>query len=497
MAKFILGIDLGTTITKAVILDHDAKVMASVSVENKLYYPQPGWVEQDPDEILDVIQRAVGEVFKNSRIIPEDIEAIGISNQMATTIFWNKYSGKAIGRAISWQDIRTIQICERITQKYDQEIKKRTGTNIVTNSSASKILWLMENDRAIQKGLANGELLFGTIDTWLVWKLSGGEAFITDISNSSLGLLFNTHTLTYDDWLINEFGIPREILPEIRSSSEIYAYTRPELFFNARIPIAAVCGDQFAAIFGQACYQLGTIHCNLGTGSGLTLNTGNQFVNPIKGIQSPILWAIDGKITRGFGSWTNFSGSAIQWLRDELGIINDFNDAEIMASRVPDSGGVYFVPSFSGISGPHDDPYARGTIFGISQNTSKNHLVRAALEAMAFQVRDSFDSLQQVSKIAINNVRVGGGGAKNDLLMQFLANILGIVVERPVVSESSVLGAAFLAGLATGFWESTEQTQSLVHMDRSWKPEISKEQRDQLFHGWNKAIERSSGWLKD
>jgi glycerol kinase len=497
MSKYILGIDLGTTITKAVIFDHDAKIKASVSLENKLYYPQPGWVEQDPDEILEVIQRVVGEVFKNSRIIPEDIEAIGISNQMATTIFWNKFTGEAIGRAISWQDNRTIQICERLSQKYDSEIKKRTGVNIAINCSAAKILWLMENDRAIQKGLANGELNFGTIDTWLVWKLSAGEAFITDISNSSLGLFFNTHTLTYDDWLMNEFGIPREILPEIRSSSEIYAYTKPELFFNSRIPIASVCGDQFAAIFGQACYKSGTIHCNLGTGSGLTLNTGNQFIPQIKGIQSPILWAIDGNITRGFGSWTNFSGSAIQWLRDELGIINDFNDAEIMASRVPDSGGVYFVPSFSGLSGPYDDPYARGTIFGIAQKTSKNHLIRAALEAIAFQVRGSFDLLNQVSSISINNVRVGGGGAKNELLMQFLANILGIVVERPLVSESSVLGAAFLAGLATGFWESTEQTQSLVQIDRTWKPEISKDQRDQLYYGWNKAIERSIGWLND
>ncbi|MEL7657502.1 MAG: FGGY-family carbohydrate kinase, partial [Bacillota bacterium] len=302
--------------------------------------------------------------------------------------------------------------------------------------------------------------------------------------------------LTYDDWLMNEFGIPREILPEIRSSSEIYAYTRPDLFFNARIPISAVCADQFAAIFGQACYKSGTIHCNLGTGSGLTLNTGNRLIPPVKGVQSPVLWAIDGKITRGFGSWTNFSGSAIQWLRDELGIIHNFNDAEIMASRVPDSGGVYFVPSFSGLSGSNDDPYARGTIFGIAQNTSKNHLVRAALDAMAFQVRGSFDLLHEVSKISITNVRVGGGGAKNELLMQILANILGIVVERPLVSESSVLGAAFLAGLATGYWESTEQTQSLVQIDRTWEPELSKDQRDRLYTGWTRAIERSAGWLK-
>jgi glycerol kinase len=496
MAKYILGIDIGTSLTKAVIINQKAQIMASVSLENKLYYPRPGWVEQDPEEILDVTLKAVGEVFKNSRIIPEDIEAIGISNQMATTIFWNKYTGEAIGRAISWQDNRSLQICERLSQDFESEIKKRTGTNIVTNCSATKIRWLMENDRAIQKGLAKGELLFGTIDTWLVWKLSAGEAFITDISNTSLSLLFNTHTLTYDDWLIDELEIPREILPEIRSSSEIYAYTDPNLFFDARIPIAAVCGDQFAAIFGQACYQPGAIHCNLGTGSGLTLNTGNQLIQPVKGIVSPILWAIDGKITRGFGSWTNFSGTALQWLRDELGIIHDFNDVEIMASRVPDSGGVYFVPSFSGLGGPFDDLYSRGTIFGITQNTSKNHLIRAAMEAMAYQVRGSMDLLQQASNISINNVRVGGGGAKYNILMQFLANILGIVVERPTISESSVLGAAFLAGLATGYWESMEETKSLVQIDRSWKPEISEDQRDQLINGWNKAIERSKGWLK-
>lgn len=491
MPKYILGIDLGTSFTKVMIFDHDAKIMASVSLENKLYYPQPGWVEQDPDEILEAIQVSVGEAFKNSRILPEDIEAIGISNQMATTIFWNKFTGEAVGRAISWQDTRTLQICERITEKYSEEIKNRTGANVAPNCPSTKIRWLIENDRAIQKGLANGDLLFGTVDTWVVWKLSAGEAFITDISNMSLNLFFNTNTLTYDDWLINELEVPREILPEIRSSSEVYAFTQPELFFNARIPIAAVCADQFATIFGQTCFEAGDVMCNLGTGTSLTLNTGNQLIRPVPGIGSPVLWAVNGKITRGFGKWMNYSAFAIHWLRDELGIFRDFTEAEIMASRVSDTGGVYFIPIFSSSGNLLEDVNSKGMIFGITQNTSKNQLVRAAIESMAYPVRDSLDQIKEASKITINSVRVGGGGSKNDLLMQVLADLLGVVIVRPNIPESSVLGVSFLAGLATGYWDSLDEVKNLVSIERRWEPKISKSQRDQLYAGWVEALEKS------
>jgi glycerol kinase len=497
MARYILGIDQGTTLTKAMIFDRNARVISGASVENKLYFPRQGWVEQDPDEIFAGVMKAVSEAFKNSRITPEELEAIGISNQLMTTLFWNKNTGEAVGRAISWQDDRTLPICERLKNTHQNYFESRTGSHIFPNSSATKIRWLIENDRAIQKGLARSELLFGTIDTWLIWKLSGGAAHVTDLSNQCLSLIFNTHSLSYDDEILRMLEIPYEILPELHNSSEIYTYTQPEMFFDTRLPIAGAAGDQFAAVFGQACFRPGTILCNLGTGSSLTLNTGDQFFSPMQGLDSPILWAVDGHIVRGIGSWTNVSGAAIQWLRDELGIIHDLTEAEVFASRVPDTFGVYFVPAFAGLGSPYHDPYSRGTFFGISQATTKSHIVRAALEAMAYQVLDSFEEIKQYSGMTINNLRVGGGGAKNDFLMQFMADMLDVIVERPQIVESGVLGAGFLAGLATGFWESMSEIQSLIRIERRWEPNIPLERRESLHRGWKKAIGRSLEWLKE
>jgi glycerol kinase len=496
MARYMMGIDAGTTYTKAMIVDHNAKIISSAAVENKLYYPQPGWVEQDPDEILSATLKAAGDAFKNSRISPDDIEALGISNQLLTTIFWNKYTGEAVGRAIVWQDNRTSLICEQLALKDRKGIEARSGGYIFPNSSATKIRWLMEHDRAIQKGVARGEILFGTVDTWLIWKLSGGAAHVTDLSNIWASLLFNTHTLCYDEWMLRELEIPYEILPELHSSSEIYAFTKPELFFDTRIPIAGDAGDQFAAVFGQGCYQPGVLTCTLGTGASLALNTGSQFIQPGGGLAAPILWSIDGHVTRGIGGWTNVSGAAVQWLRNELGLIHDDSEAEVFASRVPNNGGVYFVPAFAGLVGLYNDPFSRGTLFGITQSTTKNHIVRAALEAMAYQVRDTFDVIKKLPGIKIEYLRAGGGGARNDFLLQFLADMLEIRVERPVNIESSMMGAIFLAGLATGFWHSTDEIQALVKVERRWEPIISVEEREELYHGWKKAIERSLGWMK-
>jgi glycerol kinase len=496
MARYMMGIDQGTTYTKAVIVDHNARIISSASVENKLYYPQPGWVEQDPEEIFSAVLKAAGEVFKNSRIIPDDIEAIGISSQLMTTIFWNKYTGESVGRAIVWQDNRSISICEQLALKDREGIEARSGVTIYPNCSATKIHWLMQNDRAIQKGLARGELLFGTVDSWLIWKLSGGAAHVTDLSNIGPSLLLNIHHLNYDEWMLRELGIPREILPNLCSSSDVYAYTKPELFFESRIPIAGDAGDQFAAVFGQGCYQPGSMMCNLGTGSSLALNTGNQIVNPGGGVLAPILWSIDGRVTRGIGSWTNVSGAAIHWVKNELGLIHDESEAEVLAARVPNNGGVYFVPAFTGLGSPYYDPFSRGTIFGITQSTTKNHILRAALEGMAYQIRDSFEAMKQRSGIKIEYMRAGGSGAKNDFLLQFLADMLGIRVERPAIIESSVMGSVFLAGLATGFWQSMSETQALVKVERRWEPIISYDEREEYYHGWKKAVERSLGWMK-
>jgi glycerol kinase len=497
MARYILGIDEGTSLTKAVIFDHNARIVASGAREIQCYFPQPGWVEQDPDEILSATLKAVEEAFKNSRITPDDIEAIGISNQLMTTIFWNKNTGEAVGRAIVWSDDRSLPICERLSSKDQAGIEARSGVHIFPNSSATKIRWLMEHDRAIQNGLSRGELLYGTVDTWLIWKLSGGAVHVTDLSNAGLSLLLNIQTLSYDEWMVNELNIPYEILPKLHSSSEIYTYTKPEVFFGARLPISGDAGDQFAAIFGQACFQPGSILCNLGTGSSLTLNMGTRFYPPISGMHSPVLWAINGEATRGMGSWTNVSGAAIQWFRDELGIIRDNAEAEVLASRVPNSLGVYFVPAFAGLGSPYHDPYARGTFFGITQGTSKNHLIRAALEAMVYQVRDSFEIMKNISGMNIEVLHAGGGAARNEFLLQFMADILAIPVIRPIISESSVLGAAFLAGLATGYWETLDEVQTLVQVERRFESHLPAEQREELYNGWKKAIKRSVGWLKE
>ena len=496
MARYIMGIDQGTTLTKAIIFDHNARIMASSSVENKLYFPQPGWVEQDPDEILASTLKAAQEAFKNSRIVPEDIEAIGITSQLTTTIFWNKNTGEAVGRAISWQDTRTTSQYEKMSVNTRKEIEARTGIHVFPNFSATKICWLMEHDRAIQKGLARGELLFGTVDSWLIWKLSGGKKHVTDLSNACLTLLLNTHTLNYDQKIINDFGIPYDILPELHSSSEIFAYTDPDMFFDAKVPIAGNAGDQFAAVLGQACYQFGSMMCNLGTGASLTQNLGNKIFIPENGMDSPILWAVDGQIIRGISGWTNVSGAALQWLRDELGLISDLSEAEILASRVPDTQGVYFVPAFTGLTSPYVDPYTRGTLFGITQGTSKNHLIRAAIEAIAYQIRDLFDVMKSLSGIPVESLRIGGGGARNEFLMQFLADLLGTPIERPVITESSGLGAAFLAGLTTGYWESIDEIQNLVRIERRYEPIFSRGQSEELYQGWKKAIKHSMGWLK-
>ena len=497
MARYILGIDQGTTITKAVIFNHDARIVSSESVINKLYFPQPGWVEQDPDEILSSTLKAVSEVLKNSRITPEDIDAVGISNQLMTTIFWNKHTGEAVGRAISWQDDRNLPLCEELKATQEQKLISKTGAHIFQNNAGTKIRWLLNHDKSIQRGVARGELLFGTVDTWLIWKLSGGAAHVTDLSNACLSLMLNTNTLTYDDDILRDFGIPYEILPELHTSSEVYAYTDPNLFFGARLPIAGDIGDQFSAVFGQACFDPGQVLCNIGTGSSLTLNTGKRMYPIGDGVDSPILWSMEDEITRAIGSWANTSGAAIQWFHDELELIRDPAEAEVLANRVPDTLGVYFVPAFAGLGSPYEDAYARGSFFGITQGTSKNHLVRAALEAMAYQIRDSFEAVRKTYGAPIPEIYVGGGGSKNDFLMQFLSDILGIPIKRPVIYESSVLGASFLAGLATGYWETKEEVGSLVRLDRQFEPYLSEDERETLYHGWKKAVSRTLGWLKN
>jgi glycerol kinase len=494
MDGYILSIDQGTSGSKAIIFDHAGSIVASSYKEVIQNYPQQGWVEQDANEIWLKTLQAIAETLKNARILPEDIRAIGISNQRGTAVVWNKISGEPIGRAIIWQDRRTQQIIDQLPIKTRAEMEEKTGLMLVPNISWSKILWLMEKDRTVQKAITRGELLFGTIDSWLIWKLSGGMVHVTDYSNASTTGMLNAHTLTYDDWILNKLGIPREILPELRSSSEVYSYTHPDAFFGAKIPISGCIGDQPAAAFGQACHKPGMIKNTYGTGAFMILNTRQRHYASGNGVITPVLWTINGETTYGIEGFADVSGAVIQWLRDSLGIIRDANEADGLAIQVPDTQGVYFVPALVGLGAPHNSPKARGTIFGINLGTNKNHITRAALESMAYQTRDSFDCIERAYGLKSNSLRVDGGAAKSDFLMQFQADILGIPVERPVVVETSSQGAAYLAGLAVGFWQSCEETASYWKLDTRFEPRFSASKREDLYGGWLHAIECAKDW---
>jgi glycerol kinase len=496
MRRYVLGINQKTAGTIATVFDHEARIVSTAYGEIAQYFPQSGWVEHDANEIWDVTSKVVAEAFRNGRVSPEDIDAIGITNQRDTTVFWNKKTGEPVGRAIVWQDRRTLSICEHLIAKDKCGIEGRTGMAIVPDVTAAKIRWLLDNDKAVQKGVARGELLCGTIDTWLIWKLSGGAAHVTDYSNASLTLLLDARSLTYEDLVLNELVIPREILPELRSSSEIYAYTTPEAFFDVRVPIAGASGDQQAAAFGQACVKPGMAKNTYGTGSFMILNTGREYIPPVGGLFSPVLWAIDGEVTYGLEGKADVSGAVIEWLRDGLGIVHDTGEAAGLASMVPDTQGVFFVPAFVGLGAPHYDPYARGTLLGITRGTTKHHIARAALEAIAYQTRDAFDIMRRESGFELKMLRVDGVGSKGDFLMQFQADILGIPLERPVITETPVLGAAYLAGLAVGYWQSVDEVASHWQFGCRFEPRISAERREELYCGWQKAIKRAAGWLK-
>ena len=494
MDGFILSIDQGTSGSKAIIFNQAGNIVASSYYEVTQYYPHQGWVEQDANEIWQTTLQAIAETLKNARILPEDICAIGISNQRCTTVLWNQVTGEPIGRAVIWQDRRSQQICDRLTAGEAAAISERNGLLMVPNVSATKIQWLMEEDRSVQKAISRGEVLFGTIDSWLIWKLTGGRTHVTDYSNASTTGLLNMHTLEYDDWIRQKFGIPREILPELKSSSEVYAATHPQVFFGAAIPISGCAGDQVAAAFGQACLKPGMIKNTYGTGSFLILNAGQQTFTPGEGVFTPVLWTINDQATYGLEGYADVSGAVIQWLKDGLGIIRDVSEADGLAIQAVDTQGVYFVPALVGLGAPHHSPHARGTIFGINLGTNKYHLARAALEALAYQTRDSFDIIQRKFGSHIQSLRVDGGGARSDFLMQFQADILGIPVERPTVVETSALGAAYLAGLAVGYWQSLDEIAANWQLDTRFEPRISSARREDLYAGWLRAVECTQNW---
>ncbi|WP_059005617.1 FGGY family carbohydrate kinase [Streptomyces specialis] len=494
MGRYVLGVDQSTSGSTALIVDRDVRVLARGQAPVPRYLPRPGWVEQDAWELWAATERAVRLALQDARIPPDEIEAIGLSNQRETTMVWDRATGEPVGRAIGWQDRRTQPLCDRLNAECGTAVGERTGMLILPNCAASKLHWLLENDRGAQRLLAADRLLYGTIDSWLLWNLSGGKEHATDCSNASVTLMQNAHTLAYDEFVLDRLAIPRSVLPTIRGSAELFGYTDPERFFGQRVPVAGIVGDQQAALLGQGGIRPGMAKNSYGSGAFLVMNLGQEFVSPSPGLFSPVLWAVDGEISYGLEAMSDVAGAALRWLQTGLGLVRDSAEAAMLAERVEDAGGVYFVPAFVGIGAPHYDALARGTMFGITEQTTRGHIARAALEAMAYQTREAVDSMRAQTGVPMDVLRADGGAARSDFLLQFQADILGVPVERPQVMETGALGAAMLAGVQVGYWDSLEETASHWTLGRRFEPRWSESRRDDMYAGWLEAIERSAGW---
>lgn len=488
--KFILVIDQGTTRTKVVIYDNKAKIISRSYQEVACYYPQPGWVEHNPQEIWDSCLTGIKEAIQKGGIEKDDISAIAITNQRETVLAWDRASGKPLGNAIVWQCRRTTSFCNNLKRRgWEDFIRGKTGLLIDAYFSASKIRWILDNLPEVRKKAEKEEVICGTIDSWLLWKLTGGKIHLTDYTNASRTMLFNIHRLAWDSELLELFKIPASMLPSVKASGEIYGYTASHLPLNSGIPIAAVLGDQQAALFGQACFDAGMLKNTYGTGCFLLLNTGGKLVSSKK-LLTTIACDGSGKPTYALEGSVFIAGAAVQWLRDGLGLIKEEKDTEEAARKIEDTEGVYLVPAFTGLGAPYWDPLARGAILGINRGTRKEQIIRAALESIAYQVRDVIEVMEKEAKIKIEKLRVDGGAAENNWLMQFQADILGIPVERPLISETTSLGAALLAGLTVGFWKEQRELTALCKSDALFPPKMDKERRESLYRGWKKAVSR-------
>ena len=492
MPKYVLALDQGTTSSRAILFDHQGTACASAHQEFKQHYPQPGWVEHDAEEIWQS-QRAVAEkAIASAHARPEDIAAIGITNQRETVLIWDRATGKPIHHAIVWQCRRTAAMCDRIkSEGFDRTLREKTGLVTDAYFSGTKIAWLLENVSGARERAERGELACGTIDTWLIWKLTRGRNHVTDVSNASRTLLFNLQSLAWDEEILGYFRIPRSLLPEVKPSGGLLGETD---LFGARLPISSAIGDQQASLFGHQCFQRGTVKNTYGTGCFLLMNTGSVIPRSDEGLLATIAWQHNLQTTYALEGSVFIAGAAIQWLRDELQIVRDAAETEAMALAVKDTGGVYFVPAFVGLGAPHWDAYARGTIVGITRGTNRHHLVRAALESIAYQTRAVVDAMAHDSGIRPEVLRVDGGAARNDFLCQFQADILGIPVERPATTESTALGAAYLAGLATGFWKDEKELAAQLKIGKRFEPVMPASRREELYAGFERAVERAKGW---
>jgi glycerol kinase len=494
MGKYILALDQGTTSSRAIIFDKEGNILGISQKEFPQIYPKPGWVEHDPIKIWETQKEVAIEVLEKTKISPYDIVTIGITNQRETTIIWDKTTGLPIYNAIVWQCRRTSSICDDLKNKgLTETIKEKTGLVIDAYFSATKIKWILDNIPSARKRAEKGELLFGTVDSWLIWNLTGGKVHITDYSNASRTMLFNIHKLDWDDEILKELNIPREILPKPMPSSYIYGTTDPKIF-GVEIPISGCAGDQQSALFGQTCFEEGMAKNTYGTGCFILLNTGEKPVISKSGILTTIAWGINNKIYYAQEGSIFIGGAVIQWLRDQLGIIKDANESEEIAMRVSDNNGVYFVPAFVGLGAPYWDMYARGLIIGLTRGVKKEHIVRSALESIAYQTMDVISIMEEESGIKLKSLRVDGGASKNNFLMQFQADILGVPVLRPKIIETTALGTAFLAGLSVGYFKNQDEIIKIWKIDREFQPNMQREEKEKLYRGWKRAVERAKSW---
>ncbi len=495
MAKYMMALDAGTTSSRCILFDEKGTVCSMAQKEFTQYFPRPGWVEHDANEIWSTQLGVAVEAMSKIGASAEDIAAIGITNQRETTIVWDKKTGEPICRAIVWQCRRTAGECDALKKKGLTELfREKTGLVIDAYFSGTKLKWILDHVEGARERAERGELLFGTVETWLIWKLTDGAVHVTDYSNASRTMLFDIRNLKWDEEILKELDIPACMLPEARPSSCIYGYTSPR-FFGGKIPIAGAAGDQQAALFGQTCFRPGEAKNTYGTGCFLLMNTGNCPVYSENGLVTTIAWGLDGEVTYALEGSIFVAGAAIQWLRDEMRLIDTAADSERMAQKVPDSNGCYVVPAFTGLGAPHWDQYARGTIVGLTRGVNRYHIIRATLESIAYQTNDVLRAMKADSGIRLEALKVDGGASANNLLMQIQADLIQAPVHRPTCVETTAMGAAYLAGLAVGYWADKEDVIRNWSMDRVFSPQIGKEERDARLRGWNRAVTRACGWV--
>ena len=497
MSQYIMALDSGTTSNRCILFNHAGAVCSIAQKEFTQIFPQPGWVEHDADEIFSTQLEVARQAMANIGATAADIAAIGITNQRETTVVWNKTTGRPICNAIVWQCRRTAQYCDSLSkQGLVDTIRQKTGLVIDPYFSGTKIRWILENIPGARELAENGELLFGTVETWLIWKLSGGKVHVTDYSNASRTMLFNINTLQWDEEILRLLDIPASMLPKAVPSSGIYGHTSAQ-FFGAPIPIAGAAGDQQAALFGQACFDPGDSKCTYGTGAFLLMNTGETPIFSRNGLVTTIAWGLNGKVNYALEGSIFVAGAAIQWLRDQLRFIESAVDSEYMAQKVSDTNGCYVVPAFTGLGAPHWDAYARGSILGLTRGVNKYHIIRATLDSIVYQTNDVLSAMASDSGIALSALKVDGGASANNYLMQTQADISDAPVLRPACVETTAMGAAYLAGLAVGYWAGTEEIRKNWCVDRRFTPNISVSLREKRIRGWKKAVECSLGWAKD